>query len=53
VAESRRGTIFLACSKCGKRRYCTTKNKKNNSERMVLRKHCNQCNEHTEHKETK
>ena len=43
----------LACSECKQRNYNTTKNKKNNPDRIELKKYCKFCKKHTTHKETK
>jgi large subunit ribosomal protein L33 len=43
----------LACSVCRQRNYSTSKNKKNNPERLELRKFCPTCRVHTTHRETK
>lgn len=43
----------LACSKCKRHNYNTSKNKKNNPDRLELKKYCNSCRGHTMHKETK
>ncbi|MDP3722975.1 MAG: 50S ribosomal protein L33 [Candidatus Omnitrophota bacterium] len=43
----------LACTECQRRNYSTTKNKKNVTERLELRKYCRWCRKHTSHKETK
>ena len=45
--------VIMACTECKQRNYNTVKNKKNNSERIELRKYCPFCNKHTVHKETK
>lgn len=45
--------VVLACEECKERNYTTTKNKKNNKERMELNKYCPKCQKHTAHKETK
>jgi large subunit ribosomal protein L33 len=45
--------ITLACEECKHRNFDTVKNKKNDPDRLVLRKHCRFCRKHTEHKETK
>ena len=45
--------VVLACEKCKRRNYTTTKNKKTNKDRMLLNKYCPFCKEHVEHKETK
>jgi large subunit ribosomal protein L33 len=45
--------IMVACAECKERNYATTKNKKNDPERIEIKKHCPKCNKHTVHKETK
>ncbi len=45
--------ITLACTECKQKNYTTTKNKKNHSERLELKKYCKFCKSHTAHKETK
>lgn len=45
--------VTLACTECKQRNYVSTKNKKNNTERMELNKYCKFCKTHTAHKETK
>ncbi len=45
--------ITLACGECKNRNYTTMKNKKNDTERMNLKKYCKNCKKHIEHKETK
>ncbi|MFC1517509.1 50S ribosomal protein L33 [Candidatus Margulisiibacteriota bacterium] len=48
-----RETITLACQKCKRRNYTTTKEKRNTPDRVVLKKYCPWERKHTEHKETK
>ncbi|MCF6461411.1 50S ribosomal protein L33 [Clostridium sp. Cult3] len=48
-----RDRIILACTDCKQRNYTSTKNKKNNAERIELKKYCKFCKTHTVHKETK
>ncbi len=45
--------VTLACTECKQRNYNTTKNKKNNPDRIELQKYCKFCKKHTLHKETK
>lgn len=45
--------ITLACQDCKQRNYNTTKNKKNDPDRIELSKYCRFCKKHTAHKETK
>ncbi|WP_338471317.1 50S ribosomal protein L33 [Niallia sp. XMNu-256] len=46
-----RKKTVLACSKCGSRNYSTMSKKE--SERLELKKYCDQCQSHTIHRETK
>ncbi|MFO7154340.1 MAG: 50S ribosomal protein L33 [Caldicoprobacter oshimai] len=48
-----RVNITLACSECKQRNYNTTKNKKNDPDRLELRKYCKYCKKHTIHRETR
>ena len=45
--------ITLACTECKERNYTTTKNKKNDPERMEPRKYCQRCRCVRPHRETK
>ncbi|MEW6034072.1 MAG: 50S ribosomal protein L33 [Chloroflexota bacterium] len=45
--------IHLACSECKQRNYTTTKNKKNDPQRLELKKYCPRERRHTLHKEAK
>lgn len=45
--------ITLACSECKQRNYDTKKNKKNDPDRLELKKYCRFCRKHTVHRETK
>ena len=45
--------ITLACTECKRRNYVSKKNKKNDPDRIEMKKHCRFCNKHTIHKETK
>ena len=45
--------IILECTECKNRNYNTDKNKKQNPDRMELKKYCSNCKKHTVHKETK
>jgi len=45
--------VTLACTECKQRNYNTMKNKKNNPDRLELKKYCRFCKTHTMHKETK
>ncbi len=45
--------ITLACTECKQRNYATKKNKKNDPDRIEMKKYCKFCRKHTLHKETK
>ncbi|MDX6223789.1 MAG: large subunit ribosomal protein, partial [Frankiales bacterium] len=45
--------ITLACEECRRRNYQTNKSKRNDPERIELRKYCRWCRRHTPHKETR
>jgi large subunit ribosomal protein L33 len=45
--------VTLACSECKQRGYNTMKNKKNNPDRLEMRKYCRFCRKHTLQRETK
>lgn len=53
MATGNRVGITLACTECKQRNYQTTKNKKNDTERIEIKKYCRFCKKHTMHKETK
>ena len=48
-----RPKITLACEQCKERNYITRKNRRNNPDRLAMKKHCPRCNAHTEHRETR
>jgi large subunit ribosomal protein L33 len=45
--------VTLACEVCKRRNYQTNKSKRNNPDRISLRKYCKWCKEHTSHRETR
>ena len=45
--------VTLACTECKQRNYDTMKNKKNNPERLEMKKYCPICRKHTAHRESK
>ena len=45
--------ITLACTECKQLNYHTTKNQKNNPDRLEMKKYCRFCKKHTVHRETK
>ena len=48
-----REIITLACGECKRRNYTTMKNKKNDPNRIELKKYCKFCQKQTVHKETR
>jgi large subunit ribosomal protein L33 len=45
--------ITLACSECRERSYSTTKNRRNDPDRLELKKYCPRCRRHRPHRETR
>ena len=45
--------ITLVCGECTQRNYDTVKNKKNDPDRLEMKKFCKFCRKHTLHKESK
>src|SRR5215212_2474712 len=45
--------VTLACEECKRRNYMTNKSKRNNPDRITLRKFCKWCRQHTGHRETR
>jgi len=45
--------ITLVCESCKRQNYTTTKNKKNNPDRLERKKYCKFDRKHTTHKEKK
>ncbi|MCE5330383.1 50S ribosomal protein L33 [bacterium] len=48
-----RVNIVLACGDCKRRNYTSVKNKKNDPDRIEIKKYCKWCKKHTVHKETR
>ncbi len=48
-----REVIFLACTECQERTYTSTKNRRNDPQRLELKKFCPRCRAHVLHRETK
>ena len=48
-----RPKITLACEECKNRNYITKKNRRNDPDRLEVKKFCPTCNKHTNHKETR
>lgn len=53
ASKGPRDNIILECTECKRRTTMTSKNKRNNPDRLELSKHCKFCKKHTTHKETK
>lgn len=53
AAKEDRIIIGMACTECKERNYATTKNKRNDPDRLELRKFCPRCRRHTSHREAK
>jgi large subunit ribosomal protein L33 len=45
--------VYMACTECKDRNYTTSKNKRNDPNRLELEKFCPRCREHRLHRETK
>ncbi|NMB11155.1 MAG: 50S ribosomal protein L33 [Firmicutes bacterium] len=45
--------ITLECGKCKNRNYRSSKNRRNDPDRLEVKKYCKFCKEHTAHKETR
>ncbi len=45
--------ITLACSDCRERNYVTEKNRRNDADRLELKKYCRRCRRHSLHRETR
>ena len=52
-ASDVRPKITLACTVCKERNYITKKNRRNDPDRMELKKFCPRCRQHTDHRETR
>lgn len=51
--KTMRVNVILECTETGDRNYITTKNKRNNPERIEFKKYCPRLNKVTLHRETK
>jgi len=45
--------ITLGCTDCRERTYSTNKNRRNDPDRLELRKYCPRCRKHTPHREVR
>ena len=48
-----RPKITMACADCKHRNYITKKNRRNDPDRIELKKYCPNCGKHTVHRETR
>jgi large subunit ribosomal protein L33 len=48
-----REIITLQCADCKRRNYSTTRNKKQQTDKLEIKKFCSFCRKHTLHKEVK
>ncbi len=48
-----RGIITLACTECKERTYTTSKNRRNDPERLEQKKFCPRCRVHQPHREVR
>ncbi len=48
-----RVVVTLACSDCRERNYTTIKNRRNDPDRLELRKFCPRCRRHHVHREVR
>ena len=48
-----RPKITRACTECKERNYISMKNRRNDPDRLDLKKYCSRCNAHTLHRETR
>ncbi|GAA0504894.1 50S ribosomal protein L33 [Saccharopolyspora subtropica] len=53
AATDVRPKITLACEECKHRNYITNKNRRNNPDRLEMKKFCPNCGTHKMHKETR
>ncbi len=45
--------VTMACSDCRERNYTTSKNRRNDTDRLELKKYCPRCRQHATHRETR
>ena len=53
AATDIRPKITLACQECKRRNYITRKNRRNDPDRLEIKKYCSNDNRHTVHRETR
>jgi len=45
--------IHLACTECRERNYTTSKNRRNDPDRLTIAKYCPRCHQHRPHREVR
>jgi large subunit ribosomal protein L33 len=53
AATTLRPKITMACEECGHRNYTTQKSRRNDPDRLGMKKFCPNCGVHRTHKETR
>jgi large subunit ribosomal protein L33 len=48
-----RTLVTLECTQCRERNYTSEKNRRNDPQRLEMKKYCSRCRTHTLHRETK
>ncbi|MBN1120092.1 MAG: 50S ribosomal protein L33 [Anaerolineae bacterium] len=48
-----RQVVTLECTECHERNYTSQKNRRNDPQRIEVKKYCSRCRTHTLHRETK
>jgi large subunit ribosomal protein L33 len=48
-----RFVVTLACTECRERTYATSKNRRNDPDRLELNKFCPRCHQHRPHREVR
>jgi len=48
-----RSVVTLACTECRERTYATSKNRRNDPDRLELNKFCPRCRQHRPHREVR
>ncbi|HCG91834.1 MAG TPA: 50S ribosomal protein L33 [Dehalococcoidia bacterium] len=48
-----RDVVTMQCTECGERNYTSEKNKRNDTQRIELKKFCSRCRTHVVHRETR
>ena len=53
MASGTRITVIMACTQCKQRNYTSDKNRKNDPDRLELKKYCRFCKAQTVHRENR